>query len=93
MLAYITKIQAEFAKRLLVAKAPGDQLIQWVFSLLIFGVLTRWTTFLDVDFRELRSILGALLVVGKLSLPTYVDSVHFLALCFTFWNAPNLRLM
>lgn len=83
ILAYITKIQAEFAKRLLVAKAPGDQLIQWVFSLLIFGVLTRWTTFLDVDFRELRSILGALLVVGKQSPPTYVDSVHFLALCFS----------
>lgn len=74
ILVYISKIQAEFAKRPLVAKSPGDQITQWVLQSahsLSFNMLDCVS--LDVDFRELWSILRAPPVVGKLSLPTYAD--------------------
>lgn len=66
ILAYITKIQAEFAKKLLVANSPGDQIIQWVLRFAhSYSFNTLDCVSLDVDFRELRSILRPPLVVGK----------------------------
>lgn len=97
VLAYVAKIPAELSMSVLVAKALETRSSRGCPSLLILRVLTPRVVSWDLEFREFRNILRALLVLGTLRILRLSEegcrwTIASFSAFVTFRDAPNLNL-